>query len=110
MDHSNSAGQKCSHCQCRHGQCFDHEPELEDVGEKWHEPCQVGTFGWLRAWLLRVVYGTMWDKRCCGRWMVRNKEVQARRCKKCGRTEDHVTVPEFLLCSCCGYRCTFYAP
>ncbi len=64
MDHSNPAGQKCSHGQCRHGMCLDHGPEWKNVGEKRREP-NPGIFG-------KKTYWTSWH---CGQPMARYKEV-----------------------------------
>ncbi|MCI0564874.1 MAG: hypothetical protein MN733_40930, partial [Nitrososphaera sp.] len=89
----NLVGQKCPHGQCRHGRCLDHGPEWENVGEKRREP-YLGIFG-KKTW---------WFTRCCGGPMAMVKEVQTRRCKKCGRTEDHIGDYCFALCHCCG-RC-----
>ncbi|MBI2096394.1 MAG: hypothetical protein HYT43_02050 [Candidatus Taylorbacteria bacterium] len=92
MDHSNLAGQKYPHGQCRHGRCLDHGPEWENVGEKRREP-NPGIFG----------KKTYRKSRCCGQPMARYKEVQTKRCKKCGRTEDHIE-NYLALCLCCGYH------
>ncbi len=92
MDHSNLAGQKYPHGQCRHGMCLDHGPEWENVSEKRREP-NTGIFG----------QKTYWTIRHCGQPMARYKEVQTKRCKKCGRTQDHIGIPELALCLCCGY-------
>ena len=94
MDHNNLEGQqKCPHSQCRHGMCLDHGPEWENVGEKRCE-LNPGVFG----------KKTYWMSRHCGQPMARYKEVQTRRCRKCGRTEDHVTNYHLALCLCCGYH------
>lgn len=93
MDHNNLAGQKCPHGQCRHGMCLDHGPEWENVGERRRVP-NPGIFG----------AKTYWTHRHCKQAMVRYKVVQTRRCKKCGRTEDHILIDELALCHCCGYH------
>ena len=93
MDHNNLAGQKYPHGQCRHGICLGHGPEWENVGEKRSEP-NPGIFG----------KKTYWTSRHCGSPMARYKEVQTRRCRKCGRTEDNVTNYHLALCLCCGYH------
>ena len=98
MDHNNLAGQRCPHDQCRHGRCLDHGPEWENVGEKRLEP-NPGVFGQKTYWIA--------IRRCCGRPMARYKEVQTKRCRKCGRTEDHVGKYPFALCLCCGYHFDF---
>jgi hypothetical protein len=36
--------------------------------------------------------------------MARYKEVQTQRCRKCGRTKDHITNYYLALCLCCGYH------
>ena len=93
MDHSNPAGQKRPYGQCRHGRCLDHGPEWENFGEKRREP-NPGSFG-KKTW---------WFTRCCGEPMARYKEVQTRRCRKCGRKEDEITNSYLALCLCCGYH------
>ena len=93
MDHSNLADQKRPHGQCCHGMCLDHGPEWENIGEKRREP-NPGIFG----------KKTYWTWRHCGQPMARYKVVQTKRCKKCGRTEDHIEIYEFALCLCCGYH------
>lgn len=93
MDHSNPEKEVYPQRHCPHGRCLDHGPVWENV-EKRQEP-SPGIFG----------QKTFWTKRCCGKPMVRYKEVQTRRCKKCGRTESHVTIPYLALCLCCGYYC-----
>ncbi len=95
MDYSNLAVEKCSHGQCRHGRCLDHGPEWESVGEKRREP-NPGIFG----------KKTYWMDRHCGRLMARYKEVQTRKCRKCGRAEDLVMNYNLALCLCCGYHFT----
>ncbi len=90
MDHDHT------HKQCPHGRCLNHDPEWENVGKKRLEP-HLGWFG-------KKPY---WFTKCCGKPMVKGKEVQTRQCKKCGRVEDCVTRDEnnFLaLCLCCGYH------
>lgn len=91
MDHSNLAGQKCTHSQCRHGMCLNHGPEWENTGNERREP-NPGVFG----------KKTYWSTRCCGTPMARYKEVQTKRCKKCGRQEDNITHDCLALCLCCG--------
>ncbi len=86
-----SVPHQCSHKQCIHGECLDHQPDWEDVGEKRREP-SVGFFG----------KRTYWFSRCCGKSMSRYKDIQTRRCKKCGRTKDFVTDWAVGLCLCCG--------
>jgi len=90
MDYNNSVYQKCLH-----GQCLDHGPEWDVLGEKRMEP-NPGIFG----------KKTYWITRCCGKPMARSKEVQTKYCKKCGRVEDHVTNYHLALCLCCGYHFT----
>ncbi len=95
MDHSNLAGQKYSHSQCVHGRCLDHGPEWENVGEVRREP-NPGIFG----------KKTSGMNRCCGKPMTQYKEVQTQRCRKCGRTKDHITNYRLVFCLCCGYHFT----
>ena len=95
MDNSNLAGQKCPHGQCVHGMCHNHGPERENVGEKRCEP-NPGIFG----------KKTYWTRRHCGQLMAQYKEVQTRKCRKCGRTEDNITNYYLALCLCCGYHFT----
>lgn len=83
--------ERCPSGQCRHGRCLDHGPEWENVGEVRREP-DPGIFG-KKTW---------WFTRCCGAPMARMKDVQRKRCKKCGRTEDHIKKSYFALCLCCG--------
>lgn len=93
MVHSNLAAQKYSHGQCVHGRCIDHGPEWENIGEQRREP-NPGIFG----------KKTYWMSHCCGKPMARYKVVQTKRCKKCGRTEDHIVIFKLALCRCCGYH------
>ncbi len=93
MDHNDLTDQKCSHDQCSHGMCLDHGPEWENVGEKRREP-NPGIFGKKTCWTIRH----------CGQPMARYKEVQTRRCRKCGRTEDYIANCYLALCLCCGYH------
>ncbi len=93
MDHSNLVDPKYSHGQCCHGMCLNHDPKWEDVGEKRREP-SPGMLG----------KKTYWTNRHCGQPMARYKEVQTRRCRECGRTEDQVVTHDLALCLCCGYH------
>lgn len=97
MEHSDLAGVKCPHGQCVHGRCLGHGPEWENSGEKRREP-YPGIFGLKTYWLVR----------CCGKPMARMKVVQTRKCRKCGRSEDHVTDYYLALCSCCGRTANTY--
>jgi len=97
MVHSNPTDQERPHSQCAHGKCLDHGPEWENIGEKWLSP-----LSWIFAWTL----GRWWFNWCCGKPMARMYEVQKRRCKKCGRKEDHVISSYVALCQCCGKRFT----
>lgn len=96
MDHSNLAGQKCPHGQCRHGRCLDHGPEWENIGEVRREP-NPEFFGFKK---------TYWASWCCSKPMARYKEVQTQRCRKCGRTKDRIINSNLVLCLCCGYHFT----
>ena len=91
MDHSDLAGEKDSYIQCGHGRCLDHGPEWENVGNVRREP-NPGIFG----------QKTYWFTHCCGAPMARYKNVQTKRCQKCGRQEDHITYDHLALCLCCG--------
>jgi hypothetical protein len=92
MDHSNPAIQKFSHEQCIHGRCLNHNPDWENLGKVRLEPSP--------SFFVRS--RTYWGTWCCGRPMARMKEVQTRRCRKCGRTEEHINHPYHALCLCCG--------
>lgn len=80
------------HCQCPHGKCLNHGPDWENVGEQQLVP-DPGLFG-IQTYLF---------DRCCGKLMARRRVMQKRRCRKCGRIEEHrVTVR--AVCLCCGYH------
>lgn len=93
MDNRDTEVQSCSHSQCVHGMCLDHEPEWENIGENSNKP-NHGIFG----------KSTYWTERCCGRFMARYKVVQTQQCKKCGRIEDKVILDALALCLCCGHH------
>jgi hypothetical protein len=96
MDHGNLEGQK--YRQCSHGMCLDHGPEWENVGETLYVP-DPSFFGMKK---------TYWGSSCCGKPMEMCKEVQTKRCKKCGRFKDHVVNHYVALCLCCGYHHSNY--
>lgn len=96
MDHNDSTNQKCTHKQCDHGRCLNHSPEWKNIGEKRLEPNPI-VFGWWKISLFN---------RCCGKPMLRMKEVQLKKCKKCGRQEYQVENYYINLCSCCGRHFT----
>ena len=92
MNHSTLAGgQKYNYSQCCHGKgrCLDHEPEWENIGKKRLEPNP--------GYVIKVYY-------CCNERMARYKEIQTRRCQKCGRTEDNITHYYIAFCLCCGEK------
>ncbi len=93
MDNSNLAGQNYSQAHCRHGRGIDHEPEGESVGERQIVP-NPSVLG----------IKTYWTERCCGKPMLRYKEVQTQRCKKCGRTNAPTTSTNLALCACCASK------
>ena len=93
MDHSNIGSKKCPHKMCTHGNCLDHGPEWENIGEKQNEP-HSGIFA----------KKTYWTRFHCGKPMARYKVVQTKRCRKCGRTKNETMLEELALCLCCGYH------
>ncbi len=91
MDHGNTkAGQQYK--QCPHGMCLNHDPEWENIGKK------------RRQYKGEFPGKTSGRDHCCGKAMMWYKEVQKRRCKKCGRTEDHISNYYLALCLCCNYH------
>lgn len=95
MDHSNLEAEvkQYPRSECGHGMCLDHGPNWENIGGVRREP-DPGVFG-------RKTY---WGARHCGKPMARYKEVQLRRCGKCGREEEEVRNKDLALCLCCGYH------
>lgn len=79
--------------QCSHGQCLNHKPEWEKVGDEQLKPDPaLGIFNKKTYWLTS----------CCGTSMSRYKKVQIRQCGKCARQEEYVTHYFIALCLCCG--------
>lgn len=78
---------------CVHGECLDHEPELDTVvGELLPNP---GFFGGL-TYLLN---------RCCGRAMKRYAKICKRKCTKCQRIiKNSEWKLEYAVCDCCGLK------
>ena len=87
----NLAGKKCPH-----GMCLNHSPEWENVGEKRREPNPTSITR-AKTYRFGILPGI-----CCDSRMARYKEVYTQRCKKCGRTQDLVTMSSLALCLCCG--------
>lgn len=87
-----ATGQSYPHKSCVHGECVNHDPDWEDIGEKKQEP-DPELFG------LKKTYWMTW---CCGRPMSRCKTVQTVRCKRCGREKNAVRERDLALCLCCG--------
>ena len=77
---------------CIHNKCVNHDTEWENVGDVKILP--FSTFFGLKK--------TYWTKSCCCRWMQKIKEVQTRRCKKCGRIEEYIINSRQMRCNCCG--------
>lgn len=85
---------------CNHGHCLNHDPEWENVGKKRLE-LNPTFFGLISTY---VLFGGGYH---CGKPMVRYKEVQTKRCKKCGREEEFISNNYLAVCECCGYHTSF---
>lgn len=75
-----------------YGICLNHKPAWENVSEIRLEPKSDN-------------YGRTTDctKVCCNLAMFMFKEVQERRCNRCGRTQDFF-IRSLRVCSSCGCR------
>jgi hypothetical protein len=100
MDHSEPKDEEYSHQQCAHGMCLNHDPEWENLGQQRREP-QRNMFGRIK---------TYWEFKCCRQKMVHAREVQTQRCRKCGRTREHILNYNVVLCLCCGHHFTRRLP
>ncbi len=108
MDNGSLVGQKYSHGECVHGECVNHHPEWEKVGEERSEPI-LG-----KDWLGRFKKETYWNTQCCGKPMKKLIRLQRVRCTKCGQQKDHcgsARLGTYVgLCSCCGRTEYSYFP
>jgi len=84
----------CVHGRSMYGEHLDHVPEWERVGDIRLEPLR-NAIGITQRWWIR-------GPRCCGKTMLRCKEVETLRCRVCGKTKT-VDGSYFMgLCTCCG--------
>lgn len=80
-----------THGRCIHGNCLNHVPKMEKIGESRLVPAPIMTF-W-KTWL---------STRCCGAPMLRMKRIRTMQCALCGRTEVDVENHSLAVCECCG--------
>lgn len=114
MVHSSSTDVKCSHKACAHGMCLNHDPEWKNIGEKRLEPADPGVLGKIFGFKKRLTWwyalryallNNYWLNHfeCCGEPMLLMKQIQGRKCKKCGREENESNgLRPVALCECCG--------
>lgn len=86
-----------THKQCDHGNCLNHNPKWERVGEPYTQSNPS-------SYLKRTIFLDRWVHRHCGMAMQRVSRHAVQQCKLCGRKEEFLIDELAALCRCCGYH------
>lgn len=97
VDKYNISNAPYTHEQCAHGNCLNHSPKWERVGEPY---CQ----SYPSFFLERTTFLDRWVHRHCGMPMQRVSRYIMEQCKLCGRKKEILLDELAALCTCCGYH------